>query len=176
MNQPRLQRTAPSDAKSTRDEEVALARQLLTEAGDATLATSFTGARPEERGWPYASLVMMARDEDGQPILLLSDLAEHTRNLKAEPRVSLLIDGTKAQANRLAGSRLTVLGRATIVTDAVARDRMQRAYVSRHPDAAAYAGFKDFHFYKVSIDRAHLVGGFGKIRWIEAEALLGPTA
>jgi hypothetical protein len=139
-------------------------RQLMRAADRAVLATTLTG---QPLPWPYASLVQVAFDHDGAALLLLSDLAEHTKNLLADPRVSLLIDGTAGHAVPLAGPRLTLLGLAT-------RDeapRLRRRYVARHPSAEVYAGFKDFHLYQVAVERGHLVGGFGKIRWIEAAEL-----
>ncbi len=118
--------------------------------------------------WPYVSLVLVAVDHDLSPILLLSDLAEHSKAIAADPRVSLLFDGTGGLAQPLTGTRVSLLGRAAEAHD----ERLKRRFLARHPDAAMYAGFKDFHFYKVTPERAHLVAGFGKIRWIEAAELL----
>ena len=160
-------------AGSVRNEEIDLARRMLAEARDATLATAFVGARPDERGWPYASLVLLATDALGMPLLLLSDLAEHTKNLRDDPRVSLLIDGTKGHEDRLTGSRLTLLGRANVITDEAERADARARFLACHPSAANYVDFKDFRFHRVTLDRAHLVAGFGRIRWIEAGALLG---
>ena len=160
-------------ASSVRNEDVDLARRMLAEARDATLATAFVGARPDERGWPYASLVLLATDAMGMPLLLLSDLAEHTKNLHDDRRVSLLIDGTKGHEDRLTGSRLTLLGRASVITNEIERTDARTRFLACHPSAANYADFKDFRFYRVTLDRAHLVAGFGRIRWIEAGALLG---
>lgn len=164
-------RTAQTDANPARNEDVDLARRMLAGARDATLATAFVGARPEERGWPYASLVLVATDAMGMPLLLLSDLAEHTRNLRDDPRVSLLIDDTKGHEDRLAAARLTLLGHASVIADEAERADARARFLARHPSAATYADFKDFQFYRVTLDRAHLVAGFGRIRWIEAGAL-----
>lgn len=165
-------RASRSDTNSAGNEEVDLARRMLAEARDATLATAFVGARPGERGWPYASLVLLATDAKGMPLLLLSDLAEHTKNLRDDPRVSLLIDHTKGHEDRLAAARLTLLGRASVIADEAERADARARFLARHPSAATYADFKDFRFYRVTLDRAHLVAGFGRIRWIEAGALL----
>lgn len=137
-------------------------RALMRAQGAATLGTLMDGA-------PYVSLVLVAFDAGGSPLLLLSRLAQHTKNLLADPRVSLLFDGTEGLDDRLTGARLTVLGRAAPFTDPEAKAR----YVQRHPSAAAYAGFDDFELYRVTIDRAHLVAGFGRIRWVEAAELVG---
>jgi heme iron utilization protein len=147
----------------------ATARRLVRATDRATLATALPAS---EGGWPYASLVMVAVDYDASPLLLISTLAEHTKNLKLDPRASLLFDGTGGLDDPLTGARVTVLGTLQPDDDAV---RLRR-FVSRHPSASLYAGFKDFNLYRLQIARAHLVAGFGRIHWIEAEALLGPAA
>lgn len=131
----------------------------------ATLATSL-------EGWPYASLVLTALDHAAQPLLLISDLAEHTKNLKADPRASLLFDGTGGRDDPLTGARVTVVGRIEAVGD----KSLTARFCARHPSAQFYAGFKDFNLYRLMVERAHLVAGFGKIHWVEAAELLTPTA
>lgn len=121
------------------------------------------------QGAPYASLVLVAVDHDATPVLLISQLAEHTRNLKADPRVALLFEETEGLEEPLTGPRVTVIGRAEVTSEARHRER----FLARHPGAAMYAGFKDFAFYRVSVERAHLVAGFGRIHWIEGSELLG---
>ncbi|BBK35402.1 pyridoxamine 5'-phosphate oxidase [Allostella sp. ATCC 35155] len=143
------------------------ARRLMRAIDRAALAT----VQRDAAGWPLASLVLVASDAAGRPLLLLSDLADHSRNIAADGRVSLLFDGTVGLDRPLAGQRLSLLGRAAIVEDGAARAR----YLARHPDAAAYAGFGDFRLYRVEPERAHLVAGFGRIRWIGADRL-GPPA
>jgi len=153
----------------TQDDMPRTVRTLLREFDRASLATILPA---EPAGWPYASLVLVAVDHDLSPILLLSDMAEHTKAIKADGRVSLLFDGTGGLDQPLTGPRVTVLGRAERITD----DRLKARFLARHPDAALYAGFKDFAFYRLTVERAHLVGGFGKIRWIEAAELIPPQA
>lgn len=145
--------------KSTR------ARRLMRVCDRAALATSCDG-------WPYVSLALVAAGPDAAPLLLVSDLAEHTKNLKRDPRVSLLYDGTGDLAEPLTGSRVTVLGEIAPAEDPV----LARRYLARHPSAAVYAGFKDFRCYRVTVTRAHLVAGFGRIDWIAAADLLYPAA
>lgn len=139
------------------------ARQLARAATTAALATQSAA----ELHWPYASLVTVACDLDATPILLLSDLAEHTKNIKAEPKVSLLFAAAPIAGDPLAIGRVTVLGHALQTDDARLRER----FLARHEEARGYAGFRDFHFYNVVPSRAHLVAGFGRIRWIEDFAL-----
>src|SRR3954447_6265434 len=142
-------------------------RELARQCDRAALATALPGAAGE-RAWPYASLVLVAVDHDLSPLLLLSDLAEHTKAIAADPRVSLLFDGTGGLAQPLTGPRVTLLGRAAKTGD----ERLKRRFLRHHPDAELYAGFGDFKFYRVSLERTHLVAGFGKIRWIESADLL----
>jgi putative heme iron utilization protein len=136
------------------------ARRLIRGRDRASLATSFAGR-------PYVSLVIAACDGDGSPLLLLSDLAQHTKNLIADPQVSLLFEDTGDYPDPLAGPRLTLLGRAELFDDPPAAAR----FAARHPASAQYAGFADFHLYRVTIERGHLVAGFGRIAWIEAAEL-----
>ncbi len=137
----------------------------------AALATAHTGSSSDSAtGWPYPSLVLTALDQDGSPLLLLSTLADHTRNIAGDPRVGLLFDGTGGLAQPLTGARLSVLGRIARSDDKRHRDRFLR----RHPDAALYAGFADFAVYRVRVERAHLVAGFGRIHWLSAADLAFP--
>jgi hypothetical protein len=136
------------------------ARHLIRGRDHAALATSLDGH-------PYVSLVAVACDSDATPLLLLSDLAQHTRNLAADPRVSLLYADSAGHADPLAGARLSLLGRADHVDDPVAAAR----FAARHPASATYAGFADFHLYRVVPERGHLVAGFGRIFWVAGEDL-----
>ncbi len=154
------------------------ARRLMRACDRASLATAGRatddgGANDSAAaGWPYPSLVLVAFDLDGCPLLLLSALAEHTRNLSADPRIGLLFDGTAGLEQPLTGARLSVLGRVVRTDDPRHRDRFLR----RHPDAALYAGFADFALHRVVIERAHLVAGFGRIHWLTAADLGLPMA
>jgi len=147
------------------DTPAATARRLMRALDRATLATSL-------EGWPYASLVLVALDHDASPLLLLSDLAEHSKNLARDRRASLLFDGTAGRDDPLTGARVTVLGEIQQIAD----ERLLSRFTSRHPSAAGYAGFADFRLYRLTVARAHLVAGFGRIHWIAADALLSPAA
>lgn len=138
----------------------AAARHLIRARGHAALATSLGGR-------PYVSLVAAACDSDATPLLLLSDLAQHTSNLIVDPRVSLLFEEGGERPDPLAAPRLTLLGNAARCADPRAAAR----FAARHPASAGYAGFADFRLYRVAIERGHLVAGFGRIAWIEAEQL-----
>jgi putative heme iron utilization protein len=123
-----------------------------------------------EDGTPYASLVTVAFDHDLAPILLLSGLADHTRNLKADGRASLLLDGTDGHPNPQTGPRVTVCGHAERSTD----ERLRARFLARHPAAAMYAGFGDFAIWRLVPARAHFVGGFGRAVWFDAPFGLVP--
>src|SRR5260221_3435952 len=145
------------------------ARRLLRSLDRASLATSLAASLG---GGPYASLVLVATAPDGSPLLLVSDLAQHAVNIAAEPRVALLFDGTAGLAEPLTGPRATVLGRAERSAD----ERLRARFLAHHPGAALYAGFADFHLYRIAVERAHLVAGFGRIDWIAAAEFLPAAA
>jgi putative heme iron utilization protein len=129
------------------------AKKLMRESRTGALATLMPGS-----GDPYCSLVNVASAFDGSPLLLISKLAIHTRNIAADSRVSLMLDERK-EGDPLQGARVMLMGRATFTTDA--NDR--RRYLARQPEAEMFAGFGDFAFYRIDISTAHLVAGFGRI-------------
>jgi putative heme iron utilization protein len=129
-------------------------RGLMRRALKASLATLEAAT-----GHPYASLVTIATDVDGTPLFLISTLALHTQNLKSDARASLLFDGTDAAGDPLAGGRVTVMGRAVKSERPTARER----FLARQEHARGYADFPDFAFYELVPERAHYIGGFGRI-------------
>ena len=148
------------------------ARQCRGIARAATKAALATGLPSSDKAgaesgapWPYASLVLVAVDHDGSPLLMLSDLAEHTRALEADARCSLLFDDIAGMDDPLTGARLSILGKAERSGDPVHRAR----FLARHPSAAQYADFGDFAVWRVAPARAHLVAGFGRITWLPGE-------
>ena len=148
-------------------DQIATARRLLRGTDRAALATLLAGKQGPA---PYASLALIAVDHDLSPILLISRMAVHTQAIQADARVSLLLDGTAGLDHALTGARLSIMGRAEIS----AEPRLRARYIARHPEAEMYAGFKDFDFYRVAVERAHLVSCFGKIDWIDAAELMLP--
>jgi len=154
----------------TEQSPAAIAREVMRAADRATLATLMRGDQPDE-GAPYASLVLVALDHDASPLLLISTLADHTRNLGADGRVSLLFDGTAGLDEPLTGPRVSVQGTARRTDD----PRHRARFLARHPGASMYAGFKDFAFWRIEVTRAHLVAGFGRIHWIAGGDLLLDT-
>ncbi|MEM7168721.1 MAG: DUF2470 domain-containing protein [Pseudomonadota bacterium] len=118
--------------------------------------------------YPYCSLVLVAVDHQGNPLMFLSDLADHTKNLRNRPQASLLFDGTVGRKDRLSGVRATVQGPLEQVDDPTLKAR----FVALHPNAQIYADFKDFNLYRMTVERGHLVAGFGRIHWVMAEDIL----
>jgi putative heme iron utilization protein len=152
-----------------------LARSLLRRSRQGALATLMAGS-----GDPYCSLVNLASHPDGSPILLISRLAVHTRNILADPRVSLMLD-ERAAGDPLEGARIMLSGRAE---EAGADSELfRRRYLNAHPSAEAFVSFKDFSFFRICPTGTHLVAGFGRIVDLQpaqfltdlngAEALLG---
>jgi putative heme iron utilization protein len=129
------------------------AKKLLREGRSGALATLIPGS-----GDPYCSLVNIATAADGAPLLLISRLAVHTKNILADPRVSLMIDERK-EGDPLQGARVMLLGTGAATED----PEVRRRYLDRQPEAEMFAGFGDFAFYRLTLKGAHLVAGFGRI-------------
>lgn len=147
---------------------IAAARTLLRTVRTGALATLATGS-----GDPFASLVTVATLPDGRPVLLLSDLALHTQNAKADPRASLLLAANGGEGDPLAGARISVGGSLRRLEKGTPEDdAARRRFLMRHPDAAGYAGFADFSVFVLEVSGAHLVAGFGRIVAITAGDLL----
>ena len=154
-------RGEPSDAERS--------RTLLAGAGTASLATMSI----EQPGFPFGSLVAYAVSEDGSPLLCLSDLAEHSRNVAADPRASLLVTAAPAEgsgadpgADPLSLARVTVLGEIAPVADGERTAVLER-YRGAHP-GAFYATFDDFRLYRLQVSSVRYVGGFGRMSWLDA--------
>jgi hypothetical protein len=151
-----------------------LAARLLIRMRDrAALGTRMAGGETGDGGRAYASFAAAATDVDGSPLLLLSTLSDHTRNLLADPAISVLFEGTEGFANPQEGPRATVMGRVARAGDADLA-RVRRRYLARHPGAALYADFKDFAFFRVTMERIHWVGGFARAAWLERHIAIDP--
>jgi putative heme iron utilization protein len=141
------------------------ARQFLRSTRSGMLSTLST----KFPGYPFGSVAPFVLDHNAQPIILISTLAEHTHNIAANPKVSMLVfaGAEDLQAN----SRLTLIGEATKVdksnTDLSAR------YLRYLPQAASYFDMHDFSFYRIQIAHARYIAGFGRMGWIDGEQLTG---
>lgn len=153
----------------------------MTEAFDpvataiAVLRSAATGALGtlDPSGAPFSSFVTVATATAGAPLLLLSRLALHTRNIDADPRVSLLLVAPGGEGgDPLAGARLSLGGRLVRVARGDgARDGLIARFLARHPEAEGYAAFADFDVFRLDVAQGHLVAGFGRIHRIAADDL-----
>ncbi len=138
------------------------AKKLMRESRSGALATLMPAS-----GDPYCSLVNVASAACGSPLILISRLAIHTKNILADSRVSLMLDERK-EGDPLEGARVMLMGRAAVSTDP--HDR--RRYLARQPEAAMFAGFADFAIYRIELSTAHLVAGFGRIVDLKPQDIL----
>jgi heme iron utilization protein len=138
--------------------------KLLTHEGDGVLSTISL----EVEGYPFGSVTPYCLDSDFVPNILISSIAQHTKNITANPKVSLLISETKSMTNKQSLSRLTYIGEAQKVTD---DEDIKKRYLSYFPGALSYFKTHDFSFYRINPVRLRFIGGFGKIYWIEKENL-----
>ena len=138
------------------------ARTLATQASTGTLCS--LALEPE--GHPYGSFVTVAFD-GGDPVFLLSALAEHTKNLQRDPRASLLV-AEDVSDDPLANGRVTLLGSCRLAeADA---ERARSAFLDAHPNSAYYADFRDFGFWRLSVESVRYIGGYGRMSWVEKAA------
>jgi len=142
-----------------------ISRLLLRRRGVGMLSTAMA-----DGGAPYGSLVTYACDHQGQPVFLFSGLSDHTQNIAADARVSLLVENAARNRNPQTGPRLTLMG--TVRRDKKPETRAR--FLARHPDAALYADFGDFGFYWMTVERAHYVGGFARAVWFDVCHVLTP--
>ena len=144
-------------------------RWLLRRSRQGALATLMVGS-----GDPYCSLVNVASHPDSSPILLISRLAIHTKNLLADTRVSLMLD-ERVEGDPLEGSRIMLSGHAE---EASSDDLaiMRHRYLNAHPTAEAFVDFKDFSFFRIRPNGTHLVAGFGRILDLKPAQFLTETS
>ena len=140
-------------------------RALVRSALKGALATVHNAI-----GHPYASLVLTATEPDGTPVFLISRLALHTQNLQNDSRATMLVDGTCDAEDPMTGARVTLIGHAQPTKSVTVRAR----FLARHPAAEGYADFADFAFYALHPERAHFIGGFGRIVDLDATGVLLP--
>jgi putative heme iron utilization protein len=130
------------------------------------------GTLDRNTGHPFASLVTVATDVDGSPVILTSRLSTHTANLEADARASILLAET-GKGDPLAHPRLTVLGTFARIEPGSEDDaRVRRRFLARHPKAELYAGFGDFAFWRMTVASAHLNGGFARAADLKAADIL----
>lgn len=158
----------PENARAPADfEPLTVAKELLRATRAGTLATL-----DRNTGHPFASLVNVATDFDGSPLILVSRLATHTANLEADGRASVLLAAT-GKGDPLAHPRLTLLGTFVhIGRDDLREPGLRRRFLARHPKSELYAGFADFSFWRLETVSAHLNGGFARAADLKAADIL----
>jgi heme oxygenase (biliverdin-IX-beta and delta-forming) len=163
----RLPENAPRpdfDPKST-------AKTLLRVIRAGALATI-----DRNTGHPFASLVNLASDSDGSPLILISRLSTHTANLETDRRASVLM-ASAGKGDPLAHPRLTMIGAfRSIARDDPDETRVRRRFLARHPKAELYAGFADFSFWRLAVVSAHLNAGFARAADLKAADVMTDLA
>lgn len=149
-----------------------MVRQIVRSAATASLGTLTV------EGAPFVSFVTVATDTDGTPLILISGLAAHTRNLARDERGSLLLQAPADEgSDPLTGARATLVGRfRRVARDENGAQRLFTRFLARHPEAEGYASFGDFALYRMSLETIHLVAGFGRIARLSPSDLLVPPA
>jgi hypothetical protein len=147
----------PENAPAPDFDPISVAKSLLRATRAGALATL-----DRNTGHPFASLVNVATDFGGSPLILVSRLSTHTANLEQDGRASLLLAST-GKGDPLAHPRLTLLGSfKQIARDDPQESRVRRRFLARHPKSELYAGFGDFSFWRLQTVSAHLNGGFAR--------------
>ncbi len=125
----------------------------------ATLSSDF-------KGTPFGSLIVYALDDKGVPFVFISDLAQHTKNLKKNDKCSLMV--MKVDKDDVSNSaRITFAGKLVKVTDAKERKKLRAIYLKANPNTEQYIDFEDFNFYKMEASQIQYIGGFGDINWVD---------
>jgi heme iron utilization protein len=121
----------------------------------------------KQPGFPFGSVMPYGLDEHGRPIFLISTMAMHTQNLKADPRSSLLVTQDDADGDPLGASRVTLVGNVLPVPEAEIPGA-RKVYLERQPNSKYWVDFEDFSFYRMDVVDTYYVGGFGVMSWVAA--------
>jgi len=144
-----------------------VARKLLRAQASGVLCTLST----RKAGWPLGSLVSYALTKNGAPVFLFSELSQHTKNIRVDPRASLFVQEAGVRNPQSAG-RVAVIGRVVPLAEAEVAEAKAR-YVAVHPEGRSFAELGDFSFWQLEIEDAHVVGGFAKAGWLTAAEFAG---
>jgi len=139
------------------------ARTLVASVKTGTLCT----VAKEPAGYPYGSFVTFAM-ADGDPVFFISELAEHTKNLRGDPRASLLV-AEGGEEDPLANGRVTLIGSGRQVTEDGEREAVKTAYLEAHPNAGYYIDYSDFGFWRIDVSAVRYIGGYGRMSWVETD-------
>ena len=148
--------------------DLSAARWLIRSRHAGVLSTHSV----EMDGYPFGSVATFCLDSEGHPILMMSDIAQHTKNLEKDNRCSLLIRETE-QSDAQASGRMTFIGRMEPIEET---EEIRNRFFSYFPEAAQYSQFHDFSFFRLVVERYRYIGGFGKIFWLDPgiEGLANP--
>ena len=150
------------------------AERARTLAAVATTGVLSTLAR-EPAGTPFGSLAPFGLDGGARPVLCISELAEHTQNLRADPRGSLLVTRpVPAGADPMAAARLTLLGRLEVVPDGEVPEA-RAAHLAGNPHAELYVDYGDFRLWRLEVESLRYVGGYGRMSWVSPDAWRAAT-
>src|SRR5580698_354912 len=138
-------------------------RTLMHLSSVATLST----VSRKQPGFPFGSLMPYALDASGRPLFLISTMAMHTQNLKADPRASLFISQPAADGDILGAARVTLVGNVTQLTDEE-KAEVREIYLKAHPNSQYWVDFNDFAFFRLEPLDIYYVGGFGVMGWVTA--------
>jgi heme iron utilization protein len=139
------------------------ARTLLHLNSIATLST----LSRKQPGFPFGSLMPYALDPTGRPIFLISNMAMHTQNLKADPRASLFVTQPSADGDPLGAARVTLVGNVLQVSEAE-KPTAREIYLPRHENSRYWVDFADFSFFRMDVLDLYYVGGFGVMGWVQS--------
>ena len=143
--------TFPTDAE--------LSRTLVASTGSATLSTL------TPKGFPYGSIVSFIHDNLGNPIILISDMAEHTINARKNEKASMLISEPAGEGDPPGKARLTLIGTLHLLDNPEAE---REDYLTKHEHASFYVDYEDFNFWKLTVHECRYVGGFGHMSWVQS--------
>lgn len=139
------------------------ARTLAASVKTGTLCT----IAKDPAGYPYGSFVTFAMD-GAHPVFFISELAEHTKNFRADAKASLLV-AEGGEEDPLANGRVTLIGDGRRLEESAERERAKAAYLAAHPNAEYYIDYSDFGFWRLDVDSVRYIGGYGRMSWVETD-------
>ena len=154
----------PGDQPSVPEPSFAERVRTLVYLGRVGSLSTLSRKQP---GFPFGSVMPYGLDGQGRPVFLISTMAMHTQNLKADPRASLLVTQESADGDPLGASRVTLVGNVVPVLDAD-KAAAREAYLARHANSKYWVDFEDFAFYRLEIVDIYFVSGFGVMGWVAA--------
>ena len=155
--------TEPAQPRPAEPSHAERARTLFSQATVATLST----LSRKHPGFPFGSLMPYALDPAGRPVFLISNMAMHTQNLKAEPRASLFVAQNAVDGDPLGAARATLIGMVKPVPESEVASARE-LYVSTHENSRYWVDFSDFGFFRLEPVDLYYVGGFGVMGWVGA--------